>query len=116
MEAIKDFRFSGYNNSKKKYIIVMKLLHDKLFLEAYSENDMPDKFYKVEKSYEELTQNKFLTIYENISEIFTAFSSLILDKESHQEYSNIIEEEKSILISIPLNLGKYNEFKIKLNE
>ena len=109
-------RFTGFNKLKKKFILTMKIIHDKLLFEGYSENDTPYKYYKIEKTYEELIKNKFLAIYENIDEIYTALYNFILDKEFCQEFSEIIEEEKSILVSIPLNLGKYKEFKISLDE
>ena len=82
-------RFNGFDESKKKYILTMKLIHEKLSIEAYSESDIPDKYYKIEKSYEELIQNKFLTIYENINEIYVAFYNFILYKNLYrniQEY------------------------------
>ena len=109
-------RFNGFDESKKKYILTMKLIHEKLSIEAYSESDIPDKYYKIEKSYEELIQNKFLTIYENINEIYIAFYNFILYKESLQEYTRILEGEGEISVLIPLNLGKYKEFKISLKK
>ena len=112
----KGLKFSGFNKFKKKYILTMKIAQEKLVIEAYSDHDASYIFYKTEKRYEELIQNKFLTIYENLSEIFYALTTFILDKETHQEYSNISESEKSIQVSIPLNLGKYKEFIINLNE
>lgn len=113
---IEGLKFTGFNESKKKYIMTMRIVNDKLIIDSYSENDINNAYYKTEKNFNELIQNKFLTIYENIFEIFTALTSFILDKESHKEYSKIKEEEKSITLSIPLNLGKYKEFNIKLNE
>ena len=114
---IEGLKFTGYNESKKKYIITMRIVNDKLIIDSYSESDVNNVYYKTQKNYNELIQNKFLTIYENIFEIFTALTSFILDNESHKEYSKIKEEEeKSITLSIPLNLGKYKEFNIKLNE
>ena len=111
-----ELKFSGYNELKKKYILTMKMIQEKLSIEAFSEHDASYKFYKAEKTYDELIQNKFLTIYENLSEIFYALTTFILDKESHQEYSKISEGDKFISVSIPLNLGKYKEFIINLNE
>ena len=113
---IEGLKFTGFNESKKKYIMTMRIVNDKLIIDSYSESDINNAYYKTEKNFNELIQNKFLTIYENIFEIFTALTSFILDKESHKEYSKIKEEEKYITLSIPLNLGKYKEFNIKLNE
>ena len=115
-ENTEGLKFTGFTELKKKYIITMKIINEKLIIEAYSENDINNSFYKTEKNYDELIQNKFFSIYENISEIFSALTSFILDKESYHEYSKVIEEEKSLLLSIPLNLGKYKEFKINLKE
>ena len=59
---IEGLKFTGFNESKKKYIMTMRIANDKLIIDSYSENDINNAYYKTEKNFNELIQNKFLTI------------------------------------------------------
>ena len=60
-ENTEGLKFTGFTELKKKYIITMKIINEKLIIEAYSENDINNSFYKTEKNYDELIQNKFFS-------------------------------------------------------
>ena len=49
-ELSEGFRFIGFNKIKKKYILTMKIINTKLLIEAYSESDTLDKFFKIERA------------------------------------------------------------------
>ena len=95
--------------------ITIYYLSDKLYFKGESKDKFPQKKYKKEYTLEEIKENKFFYLYENIKEIYDELDSLINNIKDKNELK-LFEETNKIIISIPLPSIKIKECLFEMNE
>lgn len=95
--------------------ITIYYLSDKLYFKGESKDKFPQKKYKKEYTLEEIKENKFFYLYENIMEIYDEVDSLINNIKDKNELK-LLEETNKIIISIPLPSVKIKECLFEMNE
>ena len=112
MENANQFEMIAFTEEKKKYDIKTEIKNNKLIIST----SKLDKLYKIENDYEKLRTNAIFFGYDNIYEIYEAIKDYIkINANQKQSIDSIIKEnENSLLLTIPLSLGKFKEIKFEL--
>lgn len=97
------------------YYIYIFIISDKICFVGESKDIFPQKKYKNEYNLEQIKENKFFNLYENIQEIYEELDSIIKNIKEKTEL-NILEETNKIIIRIPLPSIKIKECLFELNE
>ena len=112
MENANQFEMIAFTEEKKKYDIKTEIKNNKLIIST----SKLDKLYKIENDYEKLRTNAIFFGYDNIYEIYEAIKDYIkINANQKQAKDSIIKEkENSLLLTIPLSLGKFKEIRFEL--
>ena len=97
------------------YDISIFVLSDKICLNAESKYNFPQKKYKNEYTLDQIKENKFFYLHENIKEIYDELDSIIKNLKEKNEL-NILEETNKIIIRVPLPSIKIKECLFEMKE
>ena len=97
------------------YDISIFILSDKICFNAESKYNFPQKKYKNEYTLEQIKENIFFYLHENIKEIYDELDSIIKNLKEKNEL-NILEETNKIIIRVPLPSIKIKECLFEMNE
>lgn len=109
-----EFRIEKEASSDKgnKYLITFYAeANNNLLITAKKNSDILNKFFSNKFSVEKIKENKYMNMYDDLKEICTELSEIIKSKSL-----NLIEEDKSLIISVPLPNVKIKEIIFDLNE
>ena len=102
------------SNQGNKFLIELKAENNKnlnLIAKIINNEDIFQKVYINDYSVEKIKENKYFLQFDNLSEICNELSERIKN-----EKISLIENDKSIAISIPLNTTKIKDITFELNE
>lgn len=102
-------------STEDEYYIQMKLEGNNLVFIAEKKNDISALKYASSSSFEDLKQNKVLNLFNSMNEIYESILGFIKNSQlSEQKRLIYIDNEGSINLKIPINLGKIEEIYFEL--
>ena len=109
--TIKIFNIKSTKNNdiEIKYYI----LDEKIVFESIITSLIPKKLYKNIYTYNDIQQNKFFAMCENLNEVFEEIQNQIEEKKDDLK---LIEDINKLILIIPLNTKKIKEIKFEFNE
>ena len=109
--TIKIFNIKSTKNNdiEIKYYI----LDEKIVFEPIITSLIPKKLYKNIYTYNDIQQNKFFAMCENLNEVFEEIQNQIEEKKDDLK---LIEDINKLILIIPLNTKKIKEIKFEFNE
>ena len=110
-------KLSLSSNKNNKFDIKIYYINEYLYFEALTKEILPQKNYKRKYKLNEIKENKFFNIYENIQEVYEELDNLLNSQQLNENKKNeILEEANYIILRIPLNTKKVKECLFRIDE
>ena len=99
--------------SNKKTIFEIKICKyiSQITLEGKDKNSIESNIFFSQKSIEEIKNNKYFLMFDNLNEIYDEIINLIKNNKP-----SLIEENNKLILSIPLSTTKIKEIILELNK
>lgn len=97
------------------YDISIYFISEKLYLKAVSKDIFNKKKYSSEYAIDQIKENKFFYLHENIKEIYEELDSIIKNSKNKDEIT-LLEETNKIILRIPLPSIKIKECLFQICE
>ena len=103
--------FKIESDKKNAFEITISRTLTKIVLEGKSNIEIESLIYYSQKSIEELKENKYFLMFDNLTEIYDEIINLI--KNNNPQY---IEDNNKLIISIPVSTTKIKEIILEMNK
>ena len=111
-----NFTFSAYSNDKNPISIDLYIENEYLNLYYFESKKYSKKEYFCKATYEELRNNKTLSLTNNLEQAFNAIKDLINNDIKLKNYPKIIKQTNEIILIIPIKISNFNDLMFKLIE
>ena len=108
------FTFSAYTNEKELFSIDLFINKGYLNLHCIKSEKNKTIKYLCKVAYEELKNNKILSLAENLEQAFNYIKDLINNNIKSKNNPSIEKQTNGILLKIPVNIGNLDDLMFNL--
>ena len=109
-------KISVTSDKNTKFDIKIYYINEYLYIEGITKEIFPQKSYKRKYNLNEIKENKFFYMCENIQEVYEELDNLMNSKLNENLKVEILEEINYIILRIPLNTKKIKECLFQIYE
>ena len=109
-------KLSITSDKNNKFDIKIYYINEYLYIEGIIKENFPQKSYKRKYNLNEIKENKFFYMCENIQEVYEELDNLMNSKLNENLKIEILEEINYIILRIPLNTKKIKECLFQIDE
>ena len=109
-------KLSITSDKNNKFDIKIYYINEYLYIEGIIKENFPQKSYKRKYNLNEIKENKFFYMCENVQDVYEELDNLINSQLNENLKGEILEESNFIILRIPLNTKKIKECLFKIDE
>ena len=109
-------KISVTSDKNTKFDIKIYYINEYLYIEGIIKENFPQKSYKRKYNLNEIKENKFFYMCENVQDVYEELDNLINSQLNENLKGKILEESNFIILRIPLNTKKIKECLFQIDE
>ena len=109
-------KLSITSDKNNKFDIKIYYINEYLYIEGIIKENFPQKSYKRKYNLNEIKENKFFYMCENVQDVYEELDNLINSQLNENLKGEILEESNFIILRIPLNTKKIKECLFQIDE
>ena len=109
-------KLSITSDKNNKFDIKIYYINEYLYIEGIIKENFPQKSYKRKYNLNEIKENKFFYMCENVQDVYEELDNLMNSKLNENLKVEILEEINYIILRIPLNTKKIKECLFQIDE
>ena len=109
-------KLSITSDKNNKFDIKIYYINEYLYIEGIIKENFPQKSYKRKYNLNEIKENKFFYMCENVQDVYEELDNLINSQLNENLKGKILEESNFIILRIPLNTKKIKECLFQIDE
>ena len=109
-------KLSITSDKNNKFDIKIYYINEYLYIEGIIKENFPQKNYKRKNKLNEIKENKFFYMCENVQDVYEELDNLINSQLNENLKGEILEESNFIILRIPLNTKKIKECLFQIDE
>ena len=109
-------KISVTSDKNTKFDIKIYYINEYLYIEGIIKENFPQKSYKRKYNLNEIKENKFFYMCENVQDVYEELDNLINSQLNENLKGEILEESNFIILRIPLNTKKIKECLFQIDE
>ena len=109
-------KLSITSDKNNKFDIKIYYINEYLYIEGITKEIFPQKSYKRKYNLNEIKENKFFYMCENVQDVYEELDNLINSQLNENLKGEILEESNFIILRIPLNTKKIKECLFQIDE